>query len=251
VISSPSQQQTTGRPSSSHEGNGLESAAVVPLFHPLPSLYRFSDVRWGAEVARSCETPRCRSRQIAAASATQPQPTGTVERPGVPSDSGAGARALLEAARSLGQRGPTAVERAGAKISGKGTSTLPASHAKGGTRSRSSRSKFSAPAKRREGGVSPRKRRATLQPPASSDPAAHADRQIGGPFGRWAGGRGGCKAPRNPLQPRNRRRAAVRPLCVCRCPVRRLRRVRRVRRRGRRAPRARVSARRAADPAFR
>jgi hypothetical protein len=213
----------------------------------------------GAEVARSCETPRCRSRQIAAASATQPQPTGTVERPGVPSDSGAGARALLEAARSLGQRGPTAVERAGAKISGKGPpsvtaktdetpSTLPASHAKGGTRSRSSRSKFSAPAKRKGGGVSPRKRRATLQPPASSDPAAHADRQIGGPFGRWAGGRGGCKAPRNPLQPRNRRRAAVRPLCVCRCPVRRLRRVRR---RGRRAPRARVSARRAADPAFR
>lgn len=163
MISSPSQQQTTGRPSSSHEGNGLESAAVVPLFHPLPSLYRFSDVRWGAEVARSCETPRCRSRQIAAASATQPQPTGTVERPGVPSDSGAGARALLEAARSLGQRGPTAVERAGAKISGKGPpsvtaktdetpSTLPASHAKGGTRSRSSRSKFSAPAKRKGGG---------------------------------------------------------------------------------------------------
>jgi hypothetical protein len=61
---------------------------------------------------------------------------------------------------------------------------------------------------------------------SSALPAARPDRHIGGPFARAGLARGGCKAPRNPLQPRNRRRSGVRPLCVSRCPVRRLRRVR-------------------------
>jgi hypothetical protein len=78
VISSRSQQQTSRRPSSSREGNGLEAPTVLLSFRLLPSLYRFSDVRWRGG-ARSYETGHCRSRQIAARAATQPQPTFTAK----------------------------------------------------------------------------------------------------------------------------------------------------------------------------
>jgi hypothetical protein len=52
--------------------------------------------------------------------------------------------------------------------------------------------------------------------------AVSPDRLIGGPFAGAGLARSGCRATRNPVQPRNRRRAGVRPLCVSRCPVRRL-----------------------------
>ena len=109
-------------------------------------------------------------------------------------------------------------------------STLPVAHTKEGTRARAIRPRFSAHSKRKGGGGLSSETPGNPATLTCARDAVSPDRLNGGPFARPGLARDGCRAARNPLQPRNRPSAAVRPLCVHRCPVRRLRRLRRLRR---------------------